>query len=942
MTTVQYATLAPTGDPVTYLQDQDVVYPDSNVVDTFGVLWASKLFANQMDTLELGSAGKAAFSLCNMHALDMGLVTSLVSASSSNVQVRARAAMGVELANEPRSAVLELADSGDASFTACNLAVEAVAEATIHAAAGSNHVSVGAAGIALDAGVGSNVFTVAEASGHAFRVGATEVLSVGSNLATLTNARFSGSNLKIPTGPTAQRPPLAGSDPGQIFYNTTTGRFEGRGAVEWSGLGGAESVDGKTKVETEFFPGSGDNNLRISTSNTERLRVTEDGLIGIGTSNPTHLLEVEGGNVKIHDTVFMGRWYSSNNSAHSGQLSTETITLGVSKDNIDALPDDVVDGAGNSGAGVVVAGLPNQTLATNPDEIKDRFQKSFKWNTGGGGMGGLGKRLEDGGARDESFWELKGGAFQLTHTNPKTGGEVGYALRINDSDQLEVVRKVKLPQSSEYVYTRVAKFGDVQGDRERISKGVGSVDINIFASILRNTANPITLDVKDVATFNAFSDYNVYAAAYPAASNPTSIEVKEAAIAGFGFTNSSVPRDLQNTVTTVTFPTLFDGSAFGASNVPKVAFAFEEIAAGSNMNVYPFEHFVIMNDVNAAQVAALQGDVDSSNGQVVFDVRFVEFSWSNLNTSQQEAFTAWLEGEIMQSFLNRGITPEDISIDVTTGSILATVTAFLPVLQMNTAVASVVADPEKLVADGGNPKIDLGLDALGNPVRLKMVDDGDDSFPLTKPEVKGKTDGGVGVRQKAAKIEVTTTTTSGETAGSKKMQLAVTNPLSVDRVYVYVSSTEIKNPTPSKIKRSALAQASDNTNKSGVYTFSEAKNLQVESGAEETLFVYTTVQDTGAALTKVSEFVAKPMSVTVPASVSVLADGTPILARLVEGTGSVKVYPGFEVNTESDAVTSHLIMYPDLASVPPTADGLFAEIDSGARNVSAQLERRDP
>lgn len=55
----------------------------------------------------------------------------------------------------------------------------------------------------------------------------------------------------------------------------------------------------------------------------------------------------------------------------------------------------------------------------------------------------------------ESYWEMKGGSFRMTHSNVALGGEMSFGFRINNMGELEIVKK--MPNSE--TYKRVAKFG---------------------------------------------------------------------------------------------------------------------------------------------------------------------------------------------------------------------------------------------------------------------------------------------------------------------------------------------------------------------------------------------------------------------------------------------------------------------------------------------------
>nr|QPI16719.1 MAG: hypothetical protein NIOZUU159_00213 [Virus NIOZ-UU159] len=94
----------------------------------------------------------------------------------------------------------------------------------------------------------------------------------------------------IPAGETSKRPNEAILKKGVIRYNTDNDQFEGYGPGDsWGSLGGVKNVNGDTFISAE-----NNDELKFITSNFERMIITSNGLVGIGTSAPSYKIDVNG------------------------------------------------------------------------------------------------------------------------------------------------------------------------------------------------------------------------------------------------------------------------------------------------------------------------------------------------------------------------------------------------------------------------------------------------------------------------------------------------------------------------------------------------------------------------------------------------------------------------------------------------------------------------
>lgn len=143
--------------------------------------------------------------------------------------------------------------------------------------------------------------------------------------------------IKIPKGTTSERP-LANTDDhkGYIRYNTTTNQFEGFGAGNtWGSLGGVIDVDQDTYIKAESTAGGDNDELWFYTAGTEKMRITSDGNLGIGTSSPQHPVDISG-NVNLQNNLYLdGNIVPNTNEASDlGSINNRFRDIYVSENSI--------------------------------------------------------------------------------------------------------------------------------------------------------------------------------------------------------------------------------------------------------------------------------------------------------------------------------------------------------------------------------------------------------------------------------------------------------------------------------------------------------------------------------------------------------------------------------------------------------------------------------
>jgi len=165
-------------------------------------------------------------------------------------------------------------------------------------------------------------------------------------------------SILLPKGTTAQRPATPAL--GHVRYNTDTSQFEGFGAGSaWGSLGGVKSTNQQTYISAEQYPTSNDDNIRFINSNQETVRITRQGFVGIGTSNPEVSLDVNGlfrfQNQETGTSIF----YRSNDQFNGVELvasyTGNEMSIGIDPNN-------------NGAAFVKTYGRTSLVLSTNDTE----------------------------------------------------------------------------------------------------------------------------------------------------------------------------------------------------------------------------------------------------------------------------------------------------------------------------------------------------------------------------------------------------------------------------------------------------------------------------------------------------------------------------------------------------------------------------------------------
>jgi hypothetical protein len=306
----------------------------------------------------------------------------------------------------------------------------------------------------------------------------------------------------LPTGNSAARPTGV---TGTIRYNSELQTYEGYGNGAWNGLGGVIDVDKNTYISAEDTPNANNNQLKFVTNGSQRMIIQADGTVGIGTDvNPSpsdYELYVKGkshfnGFVNMNQNLTVENLINaqylgigvdagvSNNLTVGGQVfADEYVAAGLMQftaptiklngnveitGSLDTIATETITvedlwitlaSSGNSNAptregglddksGILVEGLPSNLTVTASNA--KFYEKSIRWNLGEGlGTKSLGQTSS---FRDDPFWEVKGGALQISRYTSSNYGvdytnstsldvpQIGYMFRINSNEQLEIVK----------------------------------------------------------------------------------------------------------------------------------------------------------------------------------------------------------------------------------------------------------------------------------------------------------------------------------------------------------------------------------------------------------------------------------------------------------------------------------------------------------------------
>jgi hypothetical protein len=340
----------------------NVDYPETTFLNVLGPAYIPRVYAKDLDALELGSSGKVAVTLHDVHALDIDQTAS--------------------------TTIIQTVPANDMKLQTSNL------------------MTLDANALTFDIQSDMTLST----SGHAYLWGVTGVgikstggdvtLEARSNATTMTM----GTDLSVATS-------------GDATVTAKSGALSLTMGVE----------DAKT-IDIQNTASQGVVNFRFSADPAVSPIVT-----------------IQGDKMIVNgDMDIKGVLNSIATTQSELHVEDKFVTLSYPGPG-----STVVDGSANNNTGLVVYGMP--TGATDAE----KYGKSIKWYNGSGGVDAM---LTRGGIATESYWDLRGGRFQMS-SKKSDGSTICFGFRISDVDDLELIKYTVAANGTPAAPKRIAKFG---------------------------------------------------------------------------------------------------------------------------------------------------------------------------------------------------------------------------------------------------------------------------------------------------------------------------------------------------------------------------------------------------------------------------------------------------------------------------------------------------
>ena len=186
--------------------------------------------------------------------------------------------------------MMDLVSSATITGTGLNVALDSLTTGKIVNISGDGLTSGSALYVESDSADVTARHLVSVINNNAAAAGAIPIYAQQDGVAPC--GQFAGTtSLVVPCGTNANR---GTGVQGGVRFNNQFNFFEGYTGSVWTQMGAVEDVDEDTHIRAENTPGTDNDELILTTAGSERMRIEAGGDVGIGTSNPTTLLEVAG------------------------------------------------------------------------------------------------------------------------------------------------------------------------------------------------------------------------------------------------------------------------------------------------------------------------------------------------------------------------------------------------------------------------------------------------------------------------------------------------------------------------------------------------------------------------------------------------------------------------------------------------------------------------
>lgn len=509
----EYSVLYPTNDIVKYTSaTPDLQYIKNDIETLFGPINAPKLYAQELDALELASSGKIAFTLSNSHSLD------LVS-DGTDVSLRARDSLSLVLVTESSNVSIKLDETTDSleAVATSNVELRAGSDVVIEAThdvfvGASNHVSLaapsvvvaasnidlaasnldiaasnldiaseGVAVVAADVSVQSE--TILQTATSTIRIGSADVfVSASKSLETTASNILIGASDAISLTASnslaidSEDVAIGAVDLALRTSNDMVVAAQSNLIIE-AGL--LTSIESETLVvtssDTATFASSNKTailseygDVVVKAASNLALEALAGDVFIRAPNNRKTVFEVGGANIlELYRTEFFDTDSACNLTDYKFRINADLEILGTTNSvsvnettlNVEnrvvhlafnSNIENPYDGTTNDGAGIMVDGMPE----SGDPAIYDRYEKSIKWFHSANGVPALGGNDISG----ESFWNVRGGGLRITQVDEANGDQVAFGFRINALHELEIYKMVT-PNGGVPATARVAKLG---------------------------------------------------------------------------------------------------------------------------------------------------------------------------------------------------------------------------------------------------------------------------------------------------------------------------------------------------------------------------------------------------------------------------------------------------------------------------------------------------